>query len=49
MKFDYDIYKKLVEKDRLLTKEMVANGEIDEDEAYFRDWMREDEILDMFE
>ena len=38
-------YKELVSADREITKQMVANGELTEEEGMFRDEMRKDEIL----
>ena len=42
----YERYMKLVEADREITKQMVANGELTKEEGRFRDEMRKDEILD---
>lgn len=49
MTFSYDTYKKILEEDRKSTQQMVDNEEITEEEGYFRDLMRKDEILDMFD
>ena len=46
----FDRYKEAVKQDREVTRQMVANGELSEDEADFRDDIRKDEILrDMME
>ena len=45
MEFNEEVYNKMVEQDRKYTEEMVANGELTEEEGFFRDLMRRDEIL----
>ena len=49
MKFDMEIYKKMLERDREYTEEMVADEELTEEEGFFRDLMRMDEILMAFD
>lgn len=49
MKFSYAEYKKMLEEDQKITQQMIDDGELTEEEGYFRDQMRKDEILDMFE
>ena len=45
----YERYMKLVEADREVTKQMIADGRLTEEEGRFRDEMRKDEILDEME
>ena len=45
----YERYMKLVEADRKITQQMIADGELTEEEGRLRDEMRKDEILDDME
>ncbi len=49
MNFDYELYRKIIKEDREVTKQMVINSELSEEDAWLRDEMRKDEILDMFD
>ena len=49
MEFNFEIYKKLVEQDREITKQMVIDGELTKEDGWLRDSMRQEEILDMFD
>lgn len=49
MDFNVEVYNKMVEEDRKYTEEMVASGELTEEEGFFRDLMRRDEILMAFD
>lgn len=49
MTFDFMLYKKLVAEDRKLTQQMVDNGELTDEDGWFRDLMREDEIFEQIE
>lgn len=49
MKFDFELYKKMLEKDRKVTQQMIENGQLSEIEGAFRDDMRKDEILNEFD
>ena len=49
MEFNVDVYNKMIEEDRKYTEKMVADGKLTEEEGFFRDLMRKDEILMEFD